>query len=669
MHGRSKTGYLHGSVSGPETPDITVRPPRRPGGHGQLRAQKSFVPSIGRQRGKGDSERRAWDGTYEPQVRNHTEPRWVPSGAPPNAPGHEGRSSPQRERAGSGNAASLRMSDGWTDRQNFEETEDRTDLAAPMTMAHHESLEDRYDTVRTSYASAPSEPPAAQNPTPIAQTLASDAAAMLEAARGARPRDEGQDLENLDEEFYSRLSKLREDHQRNLNEISQLYESSVEASYEPQPQQSASDEPQPHPELAMPAMMSEAEAQGPPEDNRPWWQRDDKDYGEVLRRLKALDIPLPPGAGGPAQSHEQQDAERDKRALYSWSADGAAGGAGESPWGDRQKARRPASAPRARRKSAGAADKDGWVARSTIVQPFKFDSRPKRATIMAERTSYDLEVKRRLEEAECSTRFRAEPIPPETTLPLYEKQEREKEAVRAKRVADRFQYLQETSDPPSCYYQKPTPQPTVEKPPPFKAKPVPPSTKRSLMQSFIVDDTMRKERVEARAQQLLREARLPSRQEAHQREVAEKQKQMLSDPRAAELEDARRRMRERKIGVERFSYKPKITKKVPDYHTKQREFADKLKMRKQELKAQVEATAAKPFNIHESEPNLDRVHHDIMRDESLLPENRWPYMNSRLKGHSEPPPKKSAPKKMVCIPRFVPSTHHPHSADTCRCTA
>ena len=140
---------------------------------------------------------------------------------------------------------------------------------------------------------------------------------------------------------------------------------------------------------------------------------------------------------------------------------------------------------------------------------------------------------------------------------------------------------------------------------------------------------------------------MPSRQEAHQREVAEKEKAMLSDPRAAELEDARRRMRERKIGVERFAYKPKITKKVPDYHTKQREFADKLKMRKQELKAQVEATAAKPFNIHESEPNLDRVHHDIMRDESLLPENRWPYMNSRLKGHSEPPPKNSEPKKMV----------------------
>ena len=129
-------------------------------------------------------------------------------------------------------------------------------------------------------------------------------------------------------------------------------------------------------------------------------------------------------------------------------------------------------------------------------------------------------------------------------------------------------------------------------------------------------------------------------------------------------------MRERKIGVERFSYKPKITKKVPDYHTKQREFADKLKMRKEELKAQVEATAAKPFNIHESEPNLDRVHHDIMRDNSLLPENRWPYMNSRLKGHAEPPPKMDPPKKMVRVLLSPPPTPprnaiHPGGLATC----
>jgi hypothetical protein len=537
--GGGKTGYLHGSVSGPETPDITVQPPRRAAAHGELRSQKSFDPSIGRARSKGDSQRRSWDGAYEPEVREHLEPRWVPGGAPPNAPGHEGRASPQRSSASRANP--LRTSAGWAGGGGGG--------PEPNPAAYKYRDEDlaetaeQDDTVRASYASmAPSEAQApAPEAAPMAQTLATDAAALLEAARGSRPRDDGQNLENLDEEFYARLSKLRDDHQRNLNEISQLYESSVEASHEPQAQQPAPqyNEPQPQPEqMAMPEMMSEAEAQGQGDDSRPWWQRDDKDYGEVLRRLKALDIPLPPGAGGPGQSSDKQDAEKDKRALYSWSAEGGGGGSGESPWGERKKSRRPASAPRARGKEE---DKDGWIARSTTVQPFKFDSRPKRPSIMAERTSYDLEVTRRLEEAECSTRFRAEPIPPTTMLPLFEKQEREKEAVRAKRVADRFQTLQEMSDPPSCYYNKPTPEPTMQKPPPFKAKPVPPSTRRSLMQSFVVDDTMRKERVDARAQQLLNEARLPSRQEAHQKELAEKEKQLLSDPRAAELEDARRR--------------------------------------------------------------------------------------------------------------------------------
>ena len=463
-----KTGYLYGSISGPETPGITVQPPRRAPVKGNLRVQKSFDPSIGRQRSKGDSKRRSWDGNYEPEIREHLEPKWVPGGAQAGAPGHAGRSSPQRPPGSTANP--LQESQGWSVSGAGAPV---PNLGAYQYRDDDEEVE-QDDNVMASYASMtpsevqPSAPAAPAAPPAMAQALANDAAALLEAARGSRPRDaEGQNLENLDEQFYERLSKLRDDHQRNLNEISRLYESSVEAggdgSEQPMMQQQMRSEPQPEmarPEMTMPEMMSDAEAgMADPDDNRPWWQRDDKDYGEVLRRLKALDIPLPPGAGGPSPSADTQDAERDKRALYSWSAEGGPG-AGEGPWGEREaKTKRPASAPRARRKEEAGGDKDGWIARSTVPQPFKFDSRPKRPSIMAERTSYDLEVKRRLDQAECSTRFRAEPIPPTTMLPLFEKQEREKEAVRAKRVADRFQYLQETSgiqtqSPPRLEFQR-----------------------------------------------------------------------------------------------------------------------------------------------------------------------------------------------------------------------
>eukprot|EP01052_Picozoa_sp_SAG31_P029513 SAG31_NODE_2940_length_4882_cov_7.133807_4_plen_69_part_00 len=37
-------------------------------------------------------------------------------------------------------------------------------------------------------------------------------------------------------------------------------------------------------------------------------------------------------------------------------------------------------------------------------------------------------------------------------------------------VKKRFQELQESSNPPNCYYMRPKPLPTKEKPPPFKAK-------------------------------------------------------------------------------------------------------------------------------------------------------------------------------------------------------
>eukprot|EP01052_Picozoa_sp_SAG31_P029515 SAG31_NODE_2940_length_4882_cov_7.133807_6_plen_91_part_00 len=35
---------------------------------------------------------------------------------------------------------------------------------------------------------------------------------------------------------------------------------------------------------------------------------------------------------------------------------------------------------------------------------------------------------------------------------------------------------------------------------------------------------------------------------------------------------------------------------------------------------------------------MDKVIFDKMRDEQVLPENRWPYMGSRLPVHRQPPP-------------------------------
>ena len=109
-----RAGYLHGSVSGPETPNTSVHPPKLPDDKlGQpVATQKSFDPSVGRKRQAGDSKRRSWDGAYEPQIKQPFEPKWVPSGAPAGAPGHAGRSSPQRKSADRGK---LRTSQGWDD--------------------------------------------------------------------------------------------------------------------------------------------------------------------------------------------------------------------------------------------------------------------------------------------------------------------------------------------------------------------------------------------------------------------------------------------------------------------------------------------------------------------------------------------------------------------------
>ena len=136
-----------------------------------------------------------------------------------------------------------------------------------------------------------------------------------------------------------------------------------------------------------------------------------------------------------------------------------------------------------------------------------------------------------------------------------------------------------------------------------------------------------------RSERLLKEAKLPSRLEAHEQEEQERSLRHKHNPRERELQAAQKRMRERKIGVKRYTYKPKITQKVPDYHAKQRAFEETLKQRKAELKAQVESTAPRPFkaSMHdEPAEKADKILHDIMHDQQFLPETRWPYCSSRL---------------------------------------
>jgi hypothetical protein len=76
-------------------------------------------------------------------------------------------------------------------------------------------------------------------------------------------------------------------------------------------------------------------------------------------------------------------------------------------------------------------------------------------------------------------------------LPIYEKQNREKEKVRAKRVAERFEWLQSQAQPPSCYGINIRQEPPPPKVAPFKAKPAPASTRRSLAQQLELEQAER----------------------------------------------------------------------------------------------------------------------------------------------------------------------------------
>ena len=73
--------YTHAFTSG-ATPDTTVNSPKRTSLGGlNTQVQKSFPGPPGPSRQEGESNRRSWDGPYQPDVADSTEPRWIPGGA------------------------------------------------------------------------------------------------------------------------------------------------------------------------------------------------------------------------------------------------------------------------------------------------------------------------------------------------------------------------------------------------------------------------------------------------------------------------------------------------------------------------------------------------------------------------------------------------------------
>lgn len=210
----------------------------------------------------------------------------------------------------------------------------------------------------------------------------------------------------------------------------------------------------------------------------------------------------------------------------------------------------------------------------TVPSPFHFFRRCK-SSIRQTKLQSMLNAKEAEEEAAMKQVFRAQEVPAEVIIPLYDqirkRQENRREQVRANSV----RLTKSREKPFSFYYRdmaKPKPEKIDPEPFVFKANPVPWESTVPLYERMLSEgEESRKDRIESRAKLLLAQAKLPPRMEAKP-EASPKR----SPPRPQ-------------------SARPR-SKPVPDFSSLQADFQQKLETRKLSAKP----TVPQPFQFSES---------------------------------------------------------------------
>lgn len=156
---------------------------------------------------------------------------------------------------------------------------------------------------------------------------------------------------------------------------------------------------------------------------------------------------------------------------------------------------------------------------------------------------------------------------------------------------------------------------------PFKAREIPEAVKQSMWEEMQMRDAARSAKTAAEAERLLRMSSLPQRMETS-----------LRESRAAKERDLERIRREAEA---EHTFRPQPAREVPD-------FSRPFKPTPKPL-----PPPTKPFRMARGSPDeveqqkkkeLERIVKDMARDETIMPEPRWPYKSTRCPIHPTPPP-------------------------------
>ena len=282
-----------------------------------------------------------------------------------------------------------------------------------------------------------------------------------------------------------------------------------------------------------------------------------------------------------------------------------------------------------------------WRPRITIPEPFimtiRDENRVRKKSRAMQLAEEEKQRKEEQEEAECSMQFKANPMPASTYLPLYEIIVAKNE-YRRKKVKENSKELLKSQEKPFKFVERENKkrlrkqdislkkkQERETDSRPFRAKPVPTYLfDTSIEDKIKEEEEYRKIRVKMRAEDLLRQSRLPG--------TMGERARSKTTPSAAQRQD---------LLEQSPTHQPDINKGVPNFTSSHVILQKELTNRK----CAKTSTEVKPFLLKtEMIPSRkERVQQDIMLDEATLPESRWPYVTPRRKVYSVCQRLRSAP--------------------------
>ncbi|CAC5422067.1 FAM161A [Mytilus coruscus] len=273
----------------------------------------------------------------------------------------------------------------------------------------------------------------------------------------------------------------------------------------------------------------------------------------------------------------------------------------------------------------GEKEEKEWRHRITIPKPFKMTIREENKEKTVSKAQMELEEQRKQQEAEerieCSKKFKAAPVPAHVYLPLFDEimeqqeakrrflQQHSQELLKSQEKPFKFHYRERSKERQTRIQSAPTQRESKTKHM-FKANPVPDYLyDNTVYDRILEEEEYRKIRMKMRSEELLKNSSLPSNMAALQK--------------AKELKAKEKAIKRKK----KHYSKTKVNHEVPDYDELYLHFQKELARRKNER----DGTVVKPFHLHTENmrSSREKIISDIANDERTLKENRWPYKNPR----------------------------------------